>query len=413
MTITRRKFLGWIGGAAAGSTALAGTLAHGASNKEFKGYPGSFGVLHDITRCIGCRKCEQACNEVNTMPAPEQKFDDLSVLEKERRTTVSTHTVVNKFTQKVGDTSGIHKSGMYGTESGKAIGDKAIGNSAGNSIPLYVKKQCNHCLEPACASACFVKAFKKDKTGAVTYDASLCVGCRYCMVACPFNIPTYEYNEPLTPRVMKCTMCLPRIQDGKLPGCVDVCPRESLIFGKRADLIKQARMRIEKHPDQYVDHIYGEHEMGGTSWLYLSSVPFSEIGMREDLGTHSAPELTAGALSAVPIVVGLWPVLLTGVYAISKRKDKIAQEEQAEAVSRTKEEAEDLMAQKLGELKKKMAKEKETAIKTEVKKALDEAAKAAKAAEEKAARESKSAEVTETVDEDGDDSDSLSSEEEK
>lgn len=367
MTITRRKFLGWIGGAAAGSTALTGTLAHGASNKEFKGYPGSFGVLHDITRCIGCRKCEQACNEVNVMPAPAQKFDDLSVLEKDRRTTASAHTVVNRFANTMKKTSG---------------DDKKTENTATvNTSSLYVKKQCNHCLEPACASACFVKAFKKDKTGAVTYDESLCVGCRYCMVACPFNIPTYEYNEPLTPRVMKCTMCLPRIQDGKLPGCVEICPKEALMFGERTELIRQARMRIQKHPDQYVDHIYGEHEMGGTSWLYLSPVPFNEVGMREDLGTNSGPELTAGALSAVPIVVGLWPVLLTGVYAISKRKDKIAHEEQAEAVARTQDAADELMAKKLAELKKKMVKEKETAIKTEVKKALDEAARIAKTAE--------------------------------
>ncbi|MBF0210885.1 MAG: 4Fe-4S dicluster domain-containing protein [Desulfamplus sp.] len=371
MTITRRKFLGWIGGAAAGSATIAGNLAHGASNKEFKGYPNSFGVLHDITKCIGCRKCEQACNEINTMPVPEKPFDDLSILEKERRTTSTAHTVVNKFISSVPNSSN-------NVEQNKNIN----GDVSGNSIALYVKKQCNHCLEPACASACFVKAFKKDKTGAVTYDASLCVGCRYCMVACSFNIPTYEYDEPLTPRVMKCTLCLPLIQEGKLPACVQICPREALIFGERTELIKQARMRIQQHPDKYVDHIYGEHEMGGTSWLYLSPVSFSEVGMREDLGTNSAPELTAGALSAVPIVVGLWPVLLTGVYAISKRKEKIAQEELEQALAASRDEAEEITAQKLAELKKKMTKEKETAVKTEVKKALDEAAKREKAAQE-------------------------------
>ncbi len=354
MAITRRKFLGWIGGATAGSAALAGTAAHGASNKEFKGYPGSFGVLHDTTKCIGCRKCEQACNEVNQMPAPQIPFDDLSLLEKERRTSVDTHTVVNMFRS---------------AESTPSLPE--------SSPPLFAKKQCNHCLEPACASACFVKAFKKDKSGAVTYDASLCVGCRYCMVACPFNIPTYEYDEPLTPRVMKCTMCLPRIQEGKLPGCVEICPREALLFGGRDELIKQARNRIRKYPDQYVDHIYGEHEMGGTSWLYLSSVPFSEIGMREDLGTHSAPELTAGALSAVPMIVGLWPVLLTGIYAVSKRKDKIAEEEKNEALVQAKVEADQVMGAQLSQLRDKMTKEKDTAVKNAVKKALDEAAKAA------------------------------------
>lgn len=302
MGINRRKFLGWMG--AAGAAALSPRLAKGSTNKEFKGYPDSFGVLHDTTLCIGCRQCEAACNEANNLPAPEAPFDDREVLKNHRRTTVQAHTVVNRYFPQ------------------------------GQDEPVFVKTQCNHCLEPACASACFVKALKKDETGAVVYDASLCVGCRYCMIACPFNIPAYEYDEPVAPRVMKCTLCLPRIQEGKLPACADACPREALVFGPRKDLIALARKRIQKYPDKYVDHIYGEHEMGGTSWLYLSSVPFEEIGMREDLGVKPAPELTSGALSAVPMVVGLWPVLLTGIYAISKRKDQVAEEDMAKAVER-------------------------------------------------------------------------------
>jgi Fe-S-cluster-containing dehydrogenase component len=295
MSISRRKFLGWIGAAGIGSATSKAALAAG--NKHFEGYPGSFGILHDVTRCVGCRTCEAACNQVNDLPAPDQPFTDLSVLNENRRTTEKTYTVVNKY------------------------------DLPGKTGPLFGKIQCNHCLEPACASACFVKAFKKTETGAVTYDASVCVGCRYCMIACPFEIPAYEYNEPLTPRVMKCTMCYPRISQGQLPGCVEACPMEALTFGKREDLIKIARERIREYPDKYVDHIYGETEMGGTSWLYISSVPFSDIGMREDLGSTPAPELTSGALSVVPIVAGLWPVLLMGIYAISKRKEIIFQQE--------------------------------------------------------------------------------------
>jgi hypothetical protein len=196
------------------------------------------------------------------------------------------------------------------------------------------------------------------------------------MIACPFEIPTYEYDKALTPRVMKCTLCHPRLLEGKLPGCVEVCPTEALTFGRREDLIRIARERIRRQPARYVDHIYGENEMGGTSWLYIAGTPFRELGMREDLGVTSAPALTAGALGAVPIVVGLWPVLLTGIYAVSKRKDKIAQEEQteavAEAVAASKEESK-------SELEKVLAmkeKEKETAINMAVKKALEEAAKA-------------------------------------
>jgi formate dehydrogenase iron-sulfur subunit len=349
MGITRRKFLGWFG-AATSATMIAGQRAKAASNKQFGGYPGSNGVLHDTTRCIGCRKCESACNKVNELPQPETPFDELKLLETKRRTDASAYTVVNRFPQE-------------------------------KQTATFVKKQCNHCLEPACASVCFVKAFKKQKSGAVTYDASLCVGCRYCMVACPFNIPAYEYDSALTPRVMKCTMCQPRLEKGQLPGCVEACPSEALIFGTRDELLEIARNRIRKYPDRYVDHVYGEREMGGTSWLYLSAEPFGDIGMREDLGTTSAPELTSGALAVVPIIVGLWPVLLTGIYAISKRKDQVADEEKAEAVARTVATANQEMQTKLAALTDKMNKEKEAAINLEVKKALEEAARQTSAEE--------------------------------
>lgn len=346
MAISRRKFIGCMAAAAFGTTTGATRLAHAVSGKEFTGYPDSFGVLHDSTLCIGCRKCELACNQVNNLDKPDKPFDDLSVLDDRRRTGEAAYTVVNKFD--------------------------------GN---VFAKIQCNHCQEPACASACFVKALYKDKTGAVVYDESLCVGCRYCMVACPFNVPAFTYNDPLTPKITKCTMCLPLIQEGKLPGCVDICPKEAMTFGRRADLVKLARQRIAQNPDQYVDHIYGEHEMGGTAWMYLSGIPFSDIGMREDLGTTSAPELTAGPLAAVPIVVGLWPVLLTGVWAINKRKEKIAAQEQAAAVQAAKDQAAQEKTKALEALQQKLAKEKETAVAAEVKKALEEAEQKAQQAE--------------------------------
>ena len=349
MGISRRQFLGFLGGAAASASTVLGSKAQAASNKQFPGFPGAQGVLHDSTRCIGCRKCEEACNSVNQLPAPAQPFDDLTVLDNQRRTDAGAFTVVNRFSNGQADT------------------------------PVFVKDQCNHCLEPACASACFVRALRKVKTGAVVYDESLCVGCRYCMIACPFNIPTYEYSEPLTPRIQKCHLCQPRLEKGLLPGCVESCPKEAPTFGPRERLIDEARMRIQKHPDRYIKHIYGENEMGGTSWLYLAGQPFSHLGMREDLGTQSAPSLTAGPLAAVPIVVGLWPVLLTGIYAISKRKDKIADQERIEAVASTIADANEEMKVKLEALKDKMTKEKEAAINLEVKKALEEAAQQAEA----------------------------------
>ena len=346
MSITRRKFLGWLGAATAGTTL--GKTASAASNKHFDGYPKSMGVLFDNTRCIGCRKCEEGCNSVNELPAPDLPFDDLSLLETKRRTTPKDYTIVNRF-----DTvSNVNVKG-----------------------PLYRKVQCNHCLEPACASACFVRAFTKTPKGAVIYDASVCVGCRYCMIACPFEIPTYEYDKALEPRVMKCTLCYPRIVKGLLPGCVQACPTEALTFGKRTDLLKIARERISKFPDRYVDHIYGENEMGGTSWLYLSAVPFKEVGMREDLGITPAPNLTAGALSGVPIVVGLWPVLLTGIYAMSKRKEKIAKQETAAAVAAAVEQTNAEAKAKYAKEMEQVQKLKQKEIENAVKKALEEAAK--------------------------------------
>jgi hypothetical protein len=196
------------------------------------------------------------------------------------------------------------------------------------------------------------------------------------MVACPFEIPAYEYEKALDPKVMKCTMCHPRVKNGQLPGCVQACPKEALTFGKRKDILNIARERIHKYPQRYIDHIYGESEMGGTSWLYLSSVPFSQIGMREDLGTTPAPELTSGALGAVPIVVGLWPVLLTGIYAITQRKEKVSAEEQRLAVSQAVEHARQSAELDMVRAMEKAEKDKETAIKQAVKKAMDEAVKA-------------------------------------
>lgn len=352
MGVTRRKFIGWMG-AAVGAATFADKSGHAASGKHYKGYPESSGVLHDITKCIGCRKCEEACNTVNSLPGPEKRFDDLSVLNNGRRTSASVFTVVNRFA-----------------------------GGGDNQQNVFAKTQCNHCLEPACASACFVKALRKKKSGAVVYDASLCVGCRYCMIACPFNIPAYEYNEPFTPRVMKCTMCHPRIEKGQLPGCVESCPKEALVFGPREKLIKIARQRISKYPNRYVDHIYGEREMGGTSWLYISSTPFEKLGMREDLGVTPAQQFTAGPLSAVPIIVGLWPLLLTGIYAISKHKEKISEEERVSAVAKTASTADEELKSKLSELKDKMTKEKEEAINREVEKALEEARKETEKKEE-------------------------------
>ena len=300
MSIDRRKFLKRIallaGASLVGSRSISGAVETSDLN------PDRYAVLVDTTFCIGCRRCEWACNEWNKNPnMPLKSFEDKTVFEQMRRTHSANFTVVNRFQHK------------------------------NDSTPVYVKKQCMHCEDPACVSACFVDAFHKQTNGPVVYDPSICVGCRYCMIACPFDIPAYEYNDPITPRVRKCTFCFDRLaKENGLPACVEICPTETLRFGKRSELIQLAHERIMNNPRKYVNHVYGEHEVGGTSWLYLAAVPFNEIGFRTDLGKKPIPSTSKGFLFSVKTfeIVAAWPLVFAAFYAIAKkRRDRRRKEE--------------------------------------------------------------------------------------
>jgi len=259
-----------------------------------------YGVLVDTTLCVGCRRCEWACNDWNKNPnRPLREFEasvdeEKSVFDTVRRTHAGNFTVVNRF------------------------------RSSKDREPIYVKKQCMHCEEPACMSACFVDAFRKTPEGPVIHNPHVCIGCRYCMLACPFDIPAYEYYDPLCPMVTKCTMCYDRITEGRPPACVETCLAGALTFGTRTELVNIAHERIRSNPGKYVDHVYGEHEVGGTSWLYLSSVPFDQIGLRTDIGTTPIPELSHSFLYAVKMceIVGAWPLVFGAFYAIAKAREK-------------------------------------------------------------------------------------------
>jgi Fe-S-cluster-containing dehydrogenase component len=249
-------------------------------------------MLTDLTLCIGCRKCEFACQEANGLSdTPIEAYEDKSVFEQKRRTDASHLTVVNRI-----------PAGSHGENA------------------TYIKTQCMHCNEPACASACLVAAFRKTPEGPVVYDPTVCIGCRYCMVACPFSIPAYTYDDPYTPVVRKCMMCFDKVakQEG-VPACAKICPVEAITFGKRSALLALAQEKIRNHPERYVDHIYGEREVGGTSWLYVAGRPFDEIGFRTDLGTTPCPEFTKDFLSAVPLVLTIWPAMLMGAYTLTRR----------------------------------------------------------------------------------------------
>ena len=265
--MNRRQFLG-LTGILAGEVFTRGPRIVEAAGPPIS--PDAVGVLVDTTLCIGCRKCEQACAQRQNLP--DRAFEDMSVLNSPRRPDAGAYTVVNRYYPKY--------------EAPDSCCDS----------PTFVKFQCMHCLDPACASACITGAMKKQPGGPVIYRVNRCIGCRYCMMACPFQIPAYEYHRALLPRVRKCTFCfeyitqLPRDQGG-LPACVQICPVEVMTFGKRTDLLDLARWKIKNNPGKYMDHIFGEHEVGGTSWMYLASDPLEKLGY-PNLGTKAAPRLT-------------------------------------------------------------------------------------------------------------------------
>jgi formate dehydrogenase iron-sulfur subunit len=284
----RRKFLKSLGAGmlgAAGTALTAGrpsaTEVIDDSGKEFKG------VLVDTTRCIGCQSCEEACAVAHDLPVPDDIGDE-SVFEQQRDTSTTQLTVVNR----------------YETEKGE----------------IFVKKQCMHCGQPGCVAACLVKAMQKRVDGPVTWDTN-CMGCRYCMVSCPFDIPKFEYNS-WNPKIVKCDLCWDRLQEGEVPACVEACPTETLLFGTRRTLVEEARRRIYREPEKYINHIYGEFEVGGTSWIYLSAVPFEQIGFKTDVGDVAYPEYSTGFLYSVPIVLILWPAFLMGLSYLTRREEE-------------------------------------------------------------------------------------------
>ena len=297
--INRRRFLQ---GSLAGAAAAAVSLGKNTEAATFEGYPDAMGVLVDLSRCVGCRSCEAACNREQKLPAPEKPFNDFSVFDEihhgqKRRTDETRYTIVNRY------------------------------DIPGREHPLFRKIQCNHCLEPACLTSCFVNAYTKTPEGAVIYDSSVCVGCRTCMVACPFYIPTFRYSSAFKPRIMKCVFCHDtRLTKGLPPACVEACPGGALQFGDREALLEEARRRVYGSPDRYQQKVYGEHEAGGTSWMYITDVPFETLPLPQGVRQASYPELTHGALSAVPMVLTLWPPLLMAVYSATRGRKTTSEE---------------------------------------------------------------------------------------
>jgi Fe-S-cluster-containing dehydrogenase component len=263
--------------AAAGAATLAKASPVKAREKE-EAPSDAVGILFDATRCVGCRACVAACKEAN-----ENRADDRTA-------------------------------GMEIYDAPTDLNDRTR-----NIVKLYkegddwafVKNQCMHCIDAACVGACMIGALQKREYGIVSWDPDLCVGCRYCQVACPFNVPKFEWESAL-PQIVKCEMCRHRVVEGQEPACCEVCPRGAAEFGKYTDLLAEAKRRIAEHPDQYVPKVYGETDFGGTQVLYLSHVPFEKLGFKVNGGVsvpHRQQTIQHGIYQGFTAPAALYAVL--------------------------------------------------------------------------------------------------------
>jgi len=316
MRISRRDLLK--GAAAAGaSAALAGTAE---ARERVEASPEALGMLFDPTLCVGCRACQTACKAANKLPADRVEANG----------------------------------GVYDAPADLNSTTKNVIKSlpAGGGGQVFVKQQCMHCVDPSCVSACMLGALHKEGearrhidgerkgTGIVLYDKWTCVGCRYCQIACAFNVPKFEWYEAL-PLIVKCELCRHRgdpAKEGPLalanPACAEVCPRQAVIFGRREELLSEAKRRIAAEPARYAPRVYGEREGGGTQVLYLApaGVTFEEMGLPA-LGDRSAAQFSE-SVSHAPYLHGVAPVALyIGMASLiqwNKRKKEAAGHDEEE-----------------------------------------------------------------------------------
>jgi len=215
-SLTRRKFLGL---AVAGATTMVAaqwvTTHIAPCQAEGNDTAESWGMLIDLTRCVGCGSCALACKARNNLPTnspPTELNSDTFTFVDQRQATTST----------------------------------------GESVTRYVKRQCMHCLDASCVSACPAGAMHKSAEGPVVYNASRCLGCRYCQMACPFDVPAFAWDNGLTPTISKCWLCYEAVSEGGRPACASACPTGALRFGNRSDLLAQAHALIASNPGRYV-----------------------------------------------------------------------------------------------------------------------------------------------------------------
>jgi formate dehydrogenase iron-sulfur subunit len=248
-------------------------------------------ILTDVTKCIGCNQCVEACQKANNLP-PEKPW---------------------RWLRKITDLSSARWTTLVRIN--------------GSTEDRFVRRHCRHCLEPACVEACIVGALRKTPEGPVVYNRDICIGCRYCMIACPFEIPKYSWEDTV-PYVQKCDFCYARVTtEGKLPACVEACPTKATIFGSREEMLAEARRRLAAEPKKYIQHIWGEREVGGTSVLYVSDVDLNLTALSKPVSDHNPmPERTFKILHKMPGVFVGMAVVMGGIYWVIERREKLAKE---------------------------------------------------------------------------------------
>jgi len=241
-------------------------------------------ILVDTTKCTGCEKCVLACIQANKLDAHRADIDRALIKD--------------------------------GLSADRWSSIQKVANDR------FARKSCMHCLEPSCVSACLVGGISKTPEGPVVYDPDKCIGCRYCMLACPFHVPRYEWDATI-PFMRKCDMCFERTLQGGKPACVEACPNQALVFGDRNDLLRRAHELVDAADSPYLSHIWGEEELGGTSVLYISDEDLTALGWPEQ-NAAAIPSLTEPLISKTPFIGLSVAVGLLSVNWIVRRRMKLA-----------------------------------------------------------------------------------------
>ncbi len=258
------------------------------NNKDQKAF------LFDATKCIGCRGCQVACKQWNGLPAEKTEFFGGPGYQNPKNLSSSTYTLI-KYHEVI--------------EDGKL------------KDWVFFKNQCQHCIEPACVSACLVGALHSTDQGAVVWDETKCIGCRYCMLSCPFNIPKFEWDKIIAD-IRKCTFCADRLAEGLEPACSKTCPSGAILFGDREELINISEKRLADNPELYHQHVYGKEEAGGTAVLNISSIPLEDFGYPKNITKKSlgSSRIKPFMKSIPPTVVGLGAVLGIVAFVANRKK---------------------------------------------------------------------------------------------